>query len=333
MARSVRARAWCRADLAGGTFDIWPLGLLHAGARTVNLAIDVQARVNFSERAAGFRLVQGGEALEASTATELAKRPGGELLGLLAEQLEMPPVEIEVSSDSPRGGGLGASSAIAVAALAGGEAFLGKEPSPRRRLARVARDVEVALMRLPTGTQDQLAALHGGVSEIRYRPGRTSVRALNVDLAALGESLVLVYSGQSHFSAGNNWQVYRRRIEGDAQVIEAFDGIAAAATAMPAALEAGDLQEVGRLMSVEWSHRRNLAPEVSTTVVERLLSEASAAGAWGGKVCGAGGGGCLAFLASPEGVASVRERLTAAGGKVLEARPAVGGVDVVVEDG
>lgn len=318
-------------DLAGGTLDIWPLGLMHAGARTVNCAIDVAARVALSRRESGFRLIQGDELLEAASAAELAALPGGALLGVIARELELPPVDIEVSSGSPRGGGLGASSAIAIAAIAAGEALLEVPASSPEQRAALASDLEVLLMSLPTGKQDQLAALHGGVLEIRYLPGGERVRSLDVDLEALGDSLVVVYSGQTHFSAGNNWHVVRRRLDGDGEAIAAFDGITRAAAAMPAALEAGELEAVGALMSEEWSHRRRLAPQVSTPVVETLLDGAHEAGAWGGKVCGAGGGGCLAFLCPPASRAQVASRLESLGGKVLEARPAAGPVEVRVE--
>ncbi len=176
-------------------------------------------------------------------------------------------------------------------------------------------------MSLPTGKQDHLAALWGGALEILHRPGGERVRRLDVDLEALGRSLVVAYSGETHFSAGNNWQVVRRRLDGDRQVIAAFDGIAEVAAALPAALEEGDLATVGSLMSLEWSHRCRLASEVSTPRVERLLRAAAAAGAWGGKVCGAGGGGCVAVLAPPDRKAAVAAALGGSGARLLETRP------------
>jgi hypothetical protein len=67
---SVTARAWCRVDLAGGTLDLWPLGLLHPGARTVNLAIDLAATVRMTPATtpgAGYRVRQGESLVEAET--------------------------------------------------------------------------------------------------------------------------------------------------------------------------------------------------------------------------------------------------------------------------
>jgi D-glycero-alpha-D-manno-heptose-7-phosphate kinase len=319
-------------DLAGGTLDIWPIGLLHAGARTVNVAIDLAATVELSERQAGYRLEQGSESVVVESVAELSARPEAALLGVIAAALDLPPVDIGVRSESPRGAGLGASSALAMAAIAAGEALLGRAPSAPEAASSLGRDLEACLMGLPTGKQDQLAALLGGALEIRHAPGGERVRRLDVDLERLGESLIVAYSGQTHFSAGNNWQVVKRRLDGDPEVVAAFEGIAAAAAELPARLESGDLAAVGRLMTAEWDHRRRLAPEVSTPVVEALIAAAIASGAWGAKVCGAGGGGCVAVLASPDRRAAVSGALAGAGARVLATRPVAAPLEVRSSD-
>ena len=121
--RSVRARGWCRADLAGGTLDIWPLGILHPGARTVNVALDLAVEVEISPIESGYRVRQGDSLIETRSLEELAKTKDGALLGQIAQSLSLPPFEARIKSDSPRGGGLGASSALAVAAIAAGLVF------------------------------------------------------------------------------------------------------------------------------------------------------------------------------------------------------------------
>jgi D-glycero-alpha-D-manno-heptose-7-phosphate kinase len=315
-------QAWCRVDLGGGTLDIWPLGLFHPGARTVNVAIDLAATVRLRRSEDGFyRVRQGGALVEAGSASALTSQPEGALVGVVAEALGLPPVDVTLASDSPRGGGLGASSAMVVALIAAAEEELGKPASTAAERARLARDLEARLMSLPTGMQDHYPALLGGVLEIVQRPGGEAVRRLDVDLERLGDSLTVVYSGVSHFSAGNNWQVVRRRLDGEPEITELFAGIAAAAAEMPEALEAGDLARVGELMSREWSFRRRLAPGISTPELEALCAAATAAGAWGGKACGAGGGGCLAFLGPAERRGEIAGALEKAGGRVLPARP------------
>jgi D-glycero-alpha-D-manno-heptose-7-phosphate kinase len=316
-------RAWCRVDLAGGTLDIWPLGLLHPGARTVNLAIDLAVTVALAPAAGRYRVRQGDEVVEAATAAELARSPAA-LAGVVAEALELPPFTAELASDSPRGAGLGASSALAVALITATEVWLGHPRSAPAAVAALARDLEARLMGLPTGVQDHYPALLGGALEIAPVPGGERVRALAADLDALGDSLLVVYSGVSHFSAGQNWQVVRRRLDGEPEMIGLFAGIAAAAAEVPAALEAGDLPRVGELMTREWSYRRHLADGVSTPELESLLALAASLGAWGGKACGAGGGGSVALLCPPERRPAIAAALESAGGRVLPARPARG---------
>jgi len=315
------ARAWCRVDLAGGTLDIWPLGVLHSSSRTVNVAIDLAVEVELAPSPGPYVVIQGESIVEADSAGGLAVGEESALVGLIASELELPPVEIRVRSASPRGGGLGASSALAVALIAASESYLGRPASSAAERSILARDLEARLMGLPTGTQDHYPALLGGVLEVEHRAGGERVRQLDVDLDLLAGSLVVAYTGQSHFSAGNNWQVVRRRLDGDPDTVKLFDGIRDVTVELPAVLEAGDLEAAGRLMSREWSCRRRLAEGVSTPLIESLLEQSMAAGAWGGKVCGAGGGGSIALLAPRESRQAVIEALTDGGAQVLPARP------------
>lgn len=317
----VTVRAWCRADLAGGTLDIWPLGLFHPGARTVNLALDLAVTVQLSPEPQGYRVSQGESVLAASSLQELAASPEGALVAVVAAALDLPPFSVVLASESPRGGGLGASSAMVVALIAAAEEAFDRPRSTARQRAHLARDLEARLMGLPTGMQDHYPALLGGALEIVSEPGGERVRSLRTDLAALGRSLLVVYSGQSHFSAGQNWQVVRRRLDGEAEVTELFAGIAEVSAALPAVLEAGDWQRVGELVAREWSYRRRLAEGVSIPQIETLLERSRGLGAWGGKACGAGGGGCLIVLCPPDRRAAIAEALTEAGGQVLRAAP------------
>jgi D-glycero-alpha-D-manno-heptose-7-phosphate kinase len=319
------ARASCRVDLAGGTLDIWPLGLFHPGARTVNLAIDLTATVRLRPvdpaPAALYRVRQEESLVEAASAEALIDHPDSALIGVAASVLGLPPFDVELASDSPRGGGLGASSALVVAFLAAAEEAFDRRRSEPRELARLARDLEARFMSLPTGLQDHYPALLGGALEILHQPGGEEVRRLAADLDGLAASLLVVYSGQSHFSAGKNWQVVRRRLDGEAEITRLFAGIAEVAAEAAVALERGDLPWLGALLSREWGYRRQLAEGVSTPILEALLAAAREGGAWGGKACGAGGGGCLALLGPPDRRMEIRERLERAGGRILETRP------------
>jgi D-glycero-alpha-D-manno-heptose-7-phosphate kinase len=305
--------------------------VLHPGSSTVNVAIDIATSVRLSPRAHGFAVVQDGRRAEAATAGDLLADPEAALAALVALHHALPPVTLELASASPRGAGLGASSSLTVALLAASEAFTtgGLVESAESRAA-VARDLEARLMGLPTGLQDHLPGQLGGALAIEHRVGGQRVRHLAVDLEALGRHLLVAYTGQSHFSAGNNWSILRRRFEGDAETVARLDAIRDLAASLPEALEAADYAEAGRLVAAEWRARRGLAAEVSTPLLERLLSVAEERGAWGGKACGAGGGGSLFVLAPAERIAAIAAEWTAAGAQVLEARPTARGLEIEV---
>jgi D-glycero-alpha-D-manno-heptose-7-phosphate kinase len=326
----IAATARCRVDLGGGTLDIWPLGLLHPGSTTVNVAVELPVAVALAPRAAGYAVRQGGEEHVAADAAGLRARPETALAGCVVAALDLPPVAIEVESASPRGAGLGASSALTVALLAAAEA-LADDRSERasEERARLARDLEARLMGLPTGCQDHLAAQLGGALAIEHAPGGERVRRLAVDLDALGAHLVVAHTGQSHFSAANNWRIVRARLDGEPAIAARFEAIRDAAAALPRALEAGDWEGAGRLVGAEWEARRGLADGIETPAIARLLDLARARGGFGGKACGAGGGGAVAALVPSGRRAEITAAWRAAGALVLDAPPTARGLEVV----
>jgi D-glycero-alpha-D-manno-heptose-7-phosphate kinase len=324
----IRVLTWCRADLAGGTLDIWPIGLLHRGARTVNVALDLPVEVDLRSRVRGFSVSQGDARIEVDSAEALRSEPHTALIGEIALAGELPPCDLVLRSASPRGGGLGASSALTVALLAAGE--LAREGGLRRGAAErsaVARDLEARLMGLPTGLQDHFPGQLGGALEIVHAPGGESIRRLAVDLEALGDRLAVAFTGQSHFSAAANWQVIRRRLEADHAIVERLDRIRDVAANLPAALEAGEWGDAGRLVGEEWSARRGLSDEIPTPEIERLLGLGRELGGWGGKAGGAGGGGCVFLLAPPERKRAIESAWSATGAQILATRPTARGLE------
>ncbi len=325
----VRATAWCRADFAGGTLDIWPLGLLHPGACTVNVALELPVEVRLERRADGYVVEPGDGRVETRSLAELQEHPATALAGVVAGWLDLPPCTIAITSGSPRGAGLGASSALTVALLAAGERLLDRADPTVEARAAVARDLEARLMKLPTGQQDHFPALLGGALEIEHAPGGERVTRLELDLEALAERLVVAYTGQSHFSAGANWRVIRGRLESDPALTARLDTIRDVACEMSDALRAADWERAGHLMHREWRARRGLAEGISTPQIERLLDEAMTLGAWGGKACGAGGGGSIAVLCPPERRAALVAAWRHAGAMPLEAaRPTRRGLEL-----
>jgi D-glycero-alpha-D-manno-heptose-7-phosphate kinase len=178
-------------------------------------------------------------------------------------------------------------------------------------------NVEAQVIRVPTGVQDYRPALYGGVSAVEL--GVTGVRrvGVNLDVDDLERRIVLAYTGATRQSGINNWEMIKRHLDGDPPVVAAFARIARIAVEMRDALERRDWSGVGRALAAEWDNRKRLAPGVSTPEIDALLAAAGRAGAIAGKVCGAGGGGCLFCLVEPPAREAVAGALARGGATQL----------------
>ena len=310
-----------RIDLAGGTYDIWPLYLFHDGAQTINAAISLRAYCRLtSRRDHRIRLISEdtGAQIEAADPGELdiAQLP---LVGRLVRHFGARGLDVHTRSESPVGAGIAGSSAMAVAVTGALSAWAGRTMEPEELLT-VAMNIEAQVIGVPTGVQDYRPAMYGGTSAIEL--GVTGVRrtALSVDPHELGRRIVLGYTGASRQSGINNWNVMMRRISGDPTVIGAFDGIRDAAVGVRTALERHNWKDLATCINAEWEHRKQLAPSVTTPEIDAMLARVREAGATAGKVCGAGGGGCLFCYGPPDSRAAIAGALAAGGARVLDYR-------------
>lgn len=329
--RRVRASAAARVDLAGGSLDLWPIGHVIPGSRTINLAVSLASTVQCratdepgvalasSDLGAAYRWCRGQPPGSLSLAERLCAFFGVDEGWSIA-----------MRSDVPPGSGLGGSSAMSMALALALRAISGKEMADDA-LVGLCRDVEAAHLRIPTGVQDFWPAIRGGLLCIRYEPGGERVISMAVPLKPLAARLVVAYSGHSRLSAGTNWSLYKRFLDGEEGARRGLEGIAAVARDMEEAFLAGDLDRAGSLLDQEWDHRRSLAEGISTPATEVLVNAAKRAGALGGKACGAGGGGCLAFLVREGTRLDVETALEREGASVLPAHPVEGGHKLEVD--
>jgi D-glycero-alpha-D-manno-heptose-7-phosphate kinase len=332
--KKITVRTPARVDLAGGTLDLWPLYLFHPGSRTVNVAVSRFAECEITLRGdSAIELTLGDQPYHRRYASiaELLADPRASLVARAVEHFRLSGLSIVTRTEIPRGSGLGGSSALAVA-LVRALSELAEEPVDGDDLVALVRDLETRVLSVPAGVQDYYPAVWGGVASLHLEPGRIARHPVTIPLSQLGEHLVVHYSGVSHFSGTNNWEIYKRRIDGDERVAALLGRIAAAAHDMEDALAAADFADAGSALAREWEARVELVEGISTPEIDQAITAALAAGAWGAKVCGAGGGGCIVFLTPAERRSDVVAALAGVPGETLDLSPVNAGLVVERSD-
>jgi len=328
---AITASAPSRIDLAGGTLDIWPISLLVPDAVTVNLAIELRAEVTLEpirERKLVVRSRDRGR--QATRRLPLRREdchgPLALLIRLAAAFEPERGLNLTSCAAAPAGAGLGGSSTLAMATGAALARWTGKRMAPRDLLNRVM-NVETVELGVPTGNQDYLAALHGGLSAYQHGPDGTRRTPIEIP-EGLAERLVLAYTGQPRHSGFSNWEMFRRFVEGERVTVRRMESIARIARELHDALADGDLDAAGKLIGEEGRLRYSLAPSVATDALRRVDRAARRAGALGVKVCGAGGGGCLVAFAKAGRTARVSRAIEATGACLLPVKIARRGLRV-----
>ena len=297
----IECSAQTRVDLAGGTIDIPPLFLFHEGAATVNFAIDLMARCRIETRPDDkifLESVDRGVTFESSLdkINELANEPCLELLAKLVYFFK-PEVGFNMITDSeaPAGAGLAGSSTLSIACIGALNKLVGNRYAPEKFIP-IAANIECRVIKVPTGFQDYYSAQYGGVASIHFRPDGIVREALNVDTQTLQNRLVVLYTGEPRNSGTNNWEITKRHIDGDNETFDIFEGIRNTSLNLREALLKKDWNAVGEIMRNAHPHRKRLSPNITTPHMDLLIEKATANGAIAAKVCGAGGGGCIAFF-------------------------------------
>lgn len=224
------------------------------------------------------------------------------------KMLDMHELRITYEADLPARSGLGTSSSFAVGMLNAFHCLKGTYAS-KERLAKEAIKLERELCAEAGGWQDQVAAAYGGLNRIDFSSEGFSVRPIVIGAERkreLGSNLLLFFTGFTRFSS----DVQRANRPGDKTA--RLKEMLALVDEAEGALTDKDkpLSEFGRLLDVTWKLKRGTGAGVSTGSIDELYARGIAAGAAGGKLLGAGGGGFLVFYAEPDAQASVREALS-----------------------
>jgi len=320
----IESSAPTRVDLAGGTIDIPPLFLFHEGAATVNFAIDLMARCRIETRDDDrivLESIDRGLEFESSLEhfAELKNEPRLELLSKLVYFFK-PEVGFNMTtiSEAPAGAGLAGSSTLNIACIGALNKLVGDRYEPERFIP-IAAAVECQVIKVPTGYQDYYSAQYGGVSCIHFGPGGMHREELLVNTKILEERTVVIYTGEPRASGTNNWDITKRHIDGDPELFDIFEGIRDTSLKLRDALVIGNWSAVGEILNHGYPQRKRLSPHITTPHMDHLISVADANGAIATKVCGAGGGGCIAFFCEEGRKADVEAALgSEEGAEVLD---------------
>ena len=297
----IEASAPTRVDLAGGTIDIPPIYLFHEGAATVNFAVSLLAKCRIETRDDDKILI---ESIDRQEKFETSLEQMGDLknesrLELLSKLIYFfkPATGFSLTTESqaPAGAGLAGSSTLAIACVGALNKFVG-ERYPADRFIHIANSIETTVIKVPAGFQDYYSAQYGGVSCIHFRPDAIEREELKVDTKTLEKRIVVIYTGEPRNSGTNNWEITKRHIDGDKDLFDIFEGIRDGSLALRKALLEGDWKRIGEIMEHGHPLRKCLSPNITTPWMDSIIEKADANGAIAAKVCGAGGGGCIAFF-------------------------------------
>lgn len=334
----IESSAPTRVDLAGGTIDIWPLYLFHPGATTVNFAVNLLAKCYIETRDDDVIIIESRDRKKKVETTfsridELAEDRELELVSKLVHFFR-PETGIHVitESEAPAGAGLAGSSALNIACIGALNRLVGNRYKENKFIP-IAANIESTVIRVPAGFQDYYSAFYGGASSIHFGFDGIVREELKVDSDTLESRIAICYTGEPRLSGTNNWEIFKNHIDGDKELFELFDGIRDSAIAMRQALLENDWKSVSRVMFDSHPQRKKLAPNITTPHMDMLIEKAMNNGAEAVKVCGAGGGGCIAFLCEEGRRQDVEKALAEEdGAEVLNWKYATQGLTVNVKD-
>ena len=219
-------------------------------------------------------------------------------------------VEIHYDGDLPARSGMGSSSSFTVGLLNAIYAVMGKMPT-RHELAMESIYIEQELLGETVGSQDQVAAAYGGLNHITFMPnGEIGVRPVTIPtqrIRELNDHLMLFYSGIKR-TASNIAGSFVDDIESKRRQLRIMKDLVDEALSILS--RGADLRAFGELLNEAWQAKRTLSPKVSNSRLDDLYETARRAGAIGGKVTGAGGGGFMLLFVEPHLHDSVRQAMS-----------------------
>ncbi|MGZ3803349.1 MAG: GHMP family kinase ATP-binding protein [Pseudobdellovibrionaceae bacterium] len=316
-----------RVDLAGGTLDLWPLNLFVGGATTVNVAIDIYTHALIESLENERVLLESkdlGLQKEYKDLTEALRDPDPRMVLLQTQLRYWKPkkgFKLTTQSDSPVGGGLGGSSSLTISIMKAFSQFCGRPFKDSHEMVNVAHNIEAEILNALTGTQDYYPAVSGGLNILKFDYDGIRQEVLEVENSPLARHFLLVYTGKTHHSGMNNFEVMKGAVAKDPATLKALKDIKDIAERTDKVVRGAHWSELPGLFREEFAARVRLAPAFTSPEIEKLNELSLQNGAQAVKICGAGGGGCVLIWTPEDKRERVAEACQKAGFKVLATRP------------
>lgn len=323
-ARAIRARAPLRISFGGGGTDVPPFAT-ERGGHVLNATIDRYAYATLIPNDTGrvvLRSLDYGDEVsygvddpvpdldfQMDLAKGVIRRLGVEGRGFT----------LYTHADCPPGSGLGASSTMMVALVGAFDRWL-RLGLGRYETAQLAHDIERDDLAIGGGRQDHFAAAFGGLNFIEFSDRETLVNPLRLPpewAVELEYSLVLAYTGKSRFSSDIIEDQARNFAEGESDSVDAMEETKAVAIEMKRLLLTGQFRAFGETLHKAWTVKKRMSGKISTEHIDTIYEAARAAGALGGKVSGAGGGGFMFFFTDFDRRYAVEQALASTGAEVV----------------
>jgi D-glycero-alpha-D-manno-heptose-7-phosphate kinase len=322
-----RSKAPLRIGLAGGGTDVSPYSDVYGGA-ILNATISLSAYASIEPLDTPTIIIEAldrneqqqfdfANALPANGQLDLLKGVYNRVqnnYGLIKSGFRL-----STYVDAPAGSGLGTSSTLVVAVLGAFTEML-KLPLGDYDIAHLAYQIEREDLQLAGGKQDQYAATFGGVNFMEFYDGdKVIVNPLRIRpeyMHELGNNLVLYFTATSRESASIIKEQVKNVNDKNEKSIEAMHQLKEQSKMMKEALLRGKLNEIGEILDFGFEQKRRMAHNISNNSIEAIYDAAKKAGATGGKISGAGGGGFMIFYCPNNTRYKVIETLNSFGGEV-----------------
>ncbi|RXK86229.1 GHMP family kinase ATP-binding protein [Filimonas effusa] len=323
-----RSRAPLRVGLAGGGTDVSPYSDTYGGAiLNATLSLYAHASIEIADGAPGITLQALDRQEEAYFEWNTRLPINGKLdilkgvYNRIQQDYGFAPAHFKLSTyvDAPAGSGLGTSSTLVVAILGAFTEML-KLPLGDYDIAHYAYQIEREDLELAGGRQDQYAATFGGVNFMEfYADDKVIVNPLRIRQEYMNElehNLVLYFTATSRESAAIIKEQQKNVTQNNEKSIEAMHHLKEQAQMMKEALLKGKLNDIGQILDYGFQQKRAMANNISNALIESIYETAKQAGAVGGKISGAGGGGFMVFYCPGTTRYPVIRALQAFGGQV-----------------